>query len=75
MVRMLVGPSLSEHHTDKMYIRERTCMFALNDIMHTVNPNDRYKTKCVTIASKSLLKCFNLNANVQPVWILVRENK
>ena len=61
---MLVGLSLSEHHTNEMYIRERTCMFALNDIMHTVNPNDRYKTKCVTIASKSLLKCFNLNVNV-----------
>ena len=75
MVRMLVGLSLSEHHTDEMYIRDRMCMFASNGIKHTVNPNDRYKMQCVTIASKTLLICFNLNVSVQPVWILVRENK
>jgi len=50
---VVVGASLSEPHTDEMYECDCThmyvCMFVSNRIMHTVNPNDRYKTKCVVL--------------------------
>ena len=40
-------------HTDEMYMRDRTyvsvCMLISNSVTHTVNPNDRYKMKYVTI--------------------------
>ena len=46
----IIGASLSESHTDKLYVHNRMCMFVSNGITQTVNPNDHYKTKYVTIA-------------------------
>ena len=49
---------MSEPHTDEMYVHDRTCMYVLwNGIMHTVNPNDRYKIN-------EILKYFQFNVNV-----------
>ena len=49
---------MSEPHTDEMYVRYHWCMvdclYRSNSIMHIVNPNDGYKTKCVTIACASM---------------------
>lgn len=48
---LFVGACSSSPHTEEMYVCNHTCMFAWNGVMHTVNPKDRYKAKCVTIAS------------------------
>jgi len=48
----MIGASLSEPHTDELYVYDRMCTYVLsNGITHTVNPNDRYKMKYFTIAS------------------------
>lgn len=48
---LFVGARSSSPHTDEMYVCDHTCKFIWNGVMHTINPNDRYKAKCVTVAS------------------------
>ena len=62
----MIGVSLSEPHTDEMYVHDCTHMYVLsNGVTHTVNPNDRYKKNEIRYYSiNEILKYFRLNVNV-----------